>query len=192
MSDFVDPGAAVPWLIDADGAGGVGALRLGQPLPASVVELGDRELAQRYVAGYLGDGVAYEGFRLEHPPVTVVLARGPFAELDRKGHDGAPPLELLRPRALAAVREGATIAAILVHGRGLATAEGFGVGSTLRELEAAYADLRLQRVPPTFGDDRAVATTARLPGVAFCFADFDAAQVGGEVTRVDLRIADRG
>lgn len=176
---------AVPWLIDA---GGVGALRLGQPVPAGLV---DDELARRYVAGYLGDGVAYDGFRLEHPPVTIVLSRGPFAELDRKGHEGPPPLELLRPRALGAVREGATIAAILVFARGLATAEGAGVGSTLQELEQAYPDLRVHPVPPTAGGDRAVAATGQLPGVAFYFSDFDAAQVGGQVTRVDLRIPER-
>lgn len=177
--------AAVPWLIDA---GGVGSLRLGQPLPSSVV---DGDLERRYVAGYLADGVAYDGFRLEHPPVTVVLSRGPFAELDRKGHDGAPPLDLLRPRAIGAVKDGATIAAIMVHGRGLATADGLGVGSTLRELEESFRDLRLSPVPPTEGGDRAVATTKLLPGVAFFFSDFDAAQVGGPVTRVDLRIPER-
>jgi hypothetical protein len=174
---------SVPWLIDA---GGVGTLRLGQPVPAALI---DADLGGRYVAGYLGDGVAYDGFRLEHPPVTIVLSRGPFAELDRKGgHDGPLPLERLRPRALEAVREGATIRALMVHGKGLATADGHGVGSSLPELEQAYPDLQLRPVPPTAGSDRAVATTKALPGLAFFFHDFDAAQVGGQVTRVDVRI----
>jgi hypothetical protein len=175
---------SVPWLIDA---GGVGALRLGQPLPAALV---DGELERGYVAGYLGDGVAYDGFRLEHPPLTVILSRGPFEELDRRDHEGAPPLDVLRPRALAAVREGATVRALLVHGRGLATAGGLGVGSTLAELERAYPDLRVSPVPPTAGGDRAVATSRSQPGLAFFFADFDAAHVGGPVTRVDVRIPD--
>lgn len=180
--------AAVPWLIEP---GGVGTLRLGQPVPAALVT---DELETRYVAGYLADGVLYEGFRLEHPPLTIVLSRGPFAELERKGHDGPPSVEqmgVLAPRAMIAVREGATIRGLMIRGAGLATAAGLGVGSTLADLEATYPDLQLLAVPPTVGDDRCVATSKAHPGLRFFFGSFDGAHVGGVVTRVDLWIPER-
>ena len=77
----VTPPVATAWLIEP---GRVGVLQLGQPVPAALVT---DDLAAHYLARYIADAQPLDGFRLDEPPLTIVLATGPFAELDRHGQD---------------------------------------------------------------------------------------------------------
>jgi hypothetical protein len=85
-----------------------------------------------------------------------------------------------------ALREGARVRAVLVHGPGPVTGAGVGVGSRLEALKAAYPDLDLHPVPPTLGGDECVAESAALKNVRFLFASCDAARSGAPVVRVDV------
>ena len=101
----------------------VGALVLGQPIPASL----HGELERAYVAEMIADGVAIDGFRFEQPPVLAVVDGGPFAALDSAGEPAAP-VDRLRARAAAAARAGAKVTRLFVDGAGPVTAAGVGVG----------------------------------------------------------------
>lgn len=82
--------------------------------------------------------------------------------------------------------QSAKVRTIMVRGAGPATVPGVGVGSTLAELHAAYADLRWRPTPETLGNDVCVSYTASLPGVWFVFETCDKATHGARVTRVDI------
>jgi hypothetical protein len=183
MSD--GPAQPTSWLIES---GRVGDLRLGAPVPATLVTAA---LADGYHAGFVADGQAEDRFTLLDPPVTIVID-GPFAARDRDGRSSGPPsaavLPGLRQEALAAVKAGAPVVAIRIDGPGPVTASGAGVGSTLAALEAIDPALVIVDVPPTLGagGDRAVARGPSLPGVAFVFASRELARAGATVTRIDL------
>lgn len=179
--------AAPRWVI---ASGRVGALVLGQPLPP---ELATDELGARYVAAYIADGVPFDGFRFDDPPLTAAIADGPFAAQDRDGPGGPPVTEPLRAKAAVIARAGAKVTMVMIHGPGPATAAGVGVGADLAALTAAYPDLRLWPRPPTRerdGLDTCVGKTAALPGVGFVFTTCNAAKAGKPVTRVDLWMPD--
>jgi hypothetical protein len=175
VEEKIEP-AAGTWGIRA---GAVGSLEIGRPLPNSLLG-GDLETF--YAATLIADGIPWEGFRFDKPPLWVGIRGGPFAK--EASHD--PDTERLKPLAAAAARAGAKIVDLRVHAPGPATAAGVGVGSTLPALRRAYPDLSLQPTPPTFGKDECVATTPTLEGVYFLFSSCGAAESGAPVERIDL------
>jgi hypothetical protein len=162
-------------------SGAVGAIALGRPIPASLHD----QLERTYVGEMIADGVPIDGFRLDDPPVLVVIEGGPFEALTNEGNP-VPPADQLRAKAATAARGGAPVARLFVHGPGPATAAGLGVGSDLAALRAAYPDIRTHVQPPTRRDDRCAARTGSLPNVGFVFASCEAAEAGAKVVRVDL------
>jgi hypothetical protein len=176
-SEQADPAVRSPeaWQIRS---GAVGSIELGKPLPDA---LKSADLERRYVARFVADAQPFEGFRYDDPPVTVGITGGPFT-----ASEGELPIDRCRGPATAAARNGAAVRSIRVHGPGPATATAAGVGSTLAQLRAAYADLSLQVVPPTLGSDECVADTPSLPDVHFVFASCERAETGDPVARVDL------
>jgi hypothetical protein len=161
-------------------SGAVGSVELGKPLPDALTPA---DLERRYVARFIADAQPSEGFRYDDPPLTACI-EGPFA-----ASGGEQPIDLCRAPAADAARRGAAVYAIRIHGRGPITEAGAGVGSTLAQLRAAYADLSFRAVPPTLGRDECVATSPSLPGVYFLFPSCKQAVTGAAVTRVDLRSA---
>ncbi len=160
---------------------GVGRVLLGRPLPKDLVP---KDAEGSYVAGYHADGQPHEGFRLEAPPVTVFLDRGPFQRASAKGMVDPSKAKALAGKAARAARGGAKVRMVVVDSADLKTRAGVGVGSDLEALRAAYPDLRVGPVPPTFGEDECVATTSVLPAVHFHFRTCKAAEDGEGVVRV--------
>ena len=164
------------------GTGAVGAVALGRPLPKELLGEG---LEARYIARYYGDAQPLEGFRLDAPPLTVVIEGGPFAKKAAE-EPVEPTPDPYRADGAKAAREGAKVRAVLVHGPGPVTAAGVGVGTALPALKAAYPDLALRPVPQTLGGDECVADSAQLKDVRFIFASCQAAESGAPVLRIDL------
>jgi len=179
VDGFAMEHAENPDLISADG---VGRIRLGRPVPKDLLPA---DAQASYVAGYHADAQPHEGFRLETPPVTVFLDRGPFLRAARSEAVAAP-----RPafgvQAMRAAKAGAKVRMILIESAVLKTASGVGVGSDLKALESAYGDLRLFAVPPSFGGDECTAQSASIPNVFFYFKTCEAAREGGTVVRVAI------
>jgi hypothetical protein len=167
------------WRIQGDG---IGPVVLGRPLPKGLVT---RELKERYVAGYHADFQPHEGFRLTDPPVTVMFDRGPF--MRRSTKELADPNEKGLPsKMVQAAKQGALVHMIVIETPAVTTGAGVGVGTVLTSLKAAYPDIRLRSVPPTFGHDECVAAPGDLPAVHFHFRTCKAAIDGEGIVRIML------
>ena len=176
-----DAPATVVWAIQE---GRVGPVEIGKRLPDEL--LGD-DLAAHYVARYIADGQPIDAFVYETPPVLIILASGPFrTQVENTGEFVKPAVDALRAQAATAARRGAKVQAIMIRGAGPTTEAGIGVGSTLAQLQAAYADLRLVPFPETLGGDTCRASTKLLPGIGFMFATCSKAKNGAPVTRLDI------
>lgn len=179
------PPAPNRWII---AAGRVGAIELGKPLPAELVT-GD--LGDHYSADYIADAQPVDAFRFDEPPLTVYIAGGPFERKVKGGYDGPPLTDELRAKAVAAVRAGATVKMVRVHGPGPATAEGFGVGALLADLKAAYPKTFPYPRPPSDerkSDDGCTAQTSTMRGVGWVYRWCKGAEQGEAANRVDLWI----
>ena len=167
--------------------GRVGPLEVGKPLPALLLR---RDLAAHYAAAYIADAQAVDTFGFDDPPVTIILASQTFAEFERRGDSTAtgpgPATTRLRDKAAEAARRGAIVTRVMIRSAGPATETGLGVGSTLEQLQRAYADLKLQALPPTLGADQCVAVARSFPRVGFVFTNCSKAKQGEPVKRVDL------
>jgi hypothetical protein len=181
----MDDTPKIDWRI---AVGRVGPIELGKPMPGVLLDAPD--LDGHYVARFIADAQPLDGFRYDDPPLTVVLAAGPFAELDAKGHHGEPPVDRLRAKAAAAARGGVAVKSVMIHGPGPATADGLGVGSTLAEVKAVYTDVRLMPLPETLGDDVCIAYSKSNQGISFVFGNCNKANAGDPVKRVDVWIPD--
>jgi hypothetical protein len=171
----------IEWRIEE---GKVGPVELGKAIPAVLLA---PDLEAHYVARHIADAVPMDAFRFDDPPLTLVLAAGPFAEASAVGDpSGQPPTDRLRGKAAEVARGGVAVKAIMVHGAGPRTATGLGVGSTFEDIQAAYADAKLTGRPETLGGDGCVAKSKSLPGVVFVFASCAKAKQGDPVARVDL------
>jgi hypothetical protein len=160
---------------------GVGRIALGAALPKDLVP---KDASKRYVGGYHADGQAHDGFRLDAPPVTVFLDRGPFQQAAQSAPVDASKAKSLAAKAVKVLRAGAKVTLVLAESAKVKTAAGQGVGSDLKALKAAYPDLQVARVPATFGGDECVATSKKIPNVYLHFKTCAAAEKGDGVVRV--------
>jgi hypothetical protein len=179
------PPAPNRWVI---AAGRVGAIELGKPLPAELVT-GD--LGARYAADYVADAQPVDAFRFDEPPVTIYIAGGPFVRAVKGGYNGPPKTDELRAKAVAAVRAGAAVTRVMIHGPGPATAEGFGVGALYPELKATYPKTFAYPRPPSDerkNDDGCVVESSALRGVGWVYKWCKGAEKGEPANRIDLWI----
>lgn len=100
---------------------------------------------------YIADVQLFEGFEFQDPPLKVGL------DPDHK------------------------VKMIVIESNALKTNKGIGVGSSEKELHAAYPDTRLHPVPPTFGEDSCAADTKELKDVFFYFRSCEGTKVGSIV-----------
>lgn len=162
---------------------GVGRVILGHPLPRDLIP---EDAVERYLGGYHADAQTHDGFRLDAPPVTIFLDRGPFQRAARSRFLDPSESKGLASKALRALRGGAKVRMIRIESTDVKTGAGVGVGSDLKALRTAYPDLKVRPVPPTFGGDECVAATPALPAVHFHFKSCQAAEEGEGVVRVLL------
>jgi len=161
--------------------GGVGALTIGEAIPAGM-ELDPTT----YFATYVADGQPSEGFDLATPPLRAVIDGGPWVKFAANRELMEPPVDRFRDKAVTAAGKGATLRVLVIRSAELRTEAGVGVGSTLAQIEAAHGEPRVGAVPPTLGKDRCQVTVPGMPTVHFLFESCDAARDGAPATRIDV------
>ena len=139
--------------------GAVDDIFAGKPIPPA--HLDDNA---RYEARWVADAQPMEGFLIGAPPVWVTISDGPMKDVQPGPLEELTPV--LAPKALAAARAGAAVAAIVVEQPGITTEHGIGVGSSYESLRAAYGPLQLVRSPEWL--DARDHLRRELQGVARC------------------------
>ncbi len=135
------PPSLRPFLIER---GGVGPLRIGQPLPQEVL---GPDAASRYVTTFYADAQPLEGFRLEQPPLTVFVKGGPFYDVGMKDPAAPVPADMAE-RAVSVGRNGELVVQMLViTAPGLETASKVSVGSRFDQVMGAHPTAKLTVLP---------------------------------------------
>jgi hypothetical protein len=157
----------------------VGPICIGRPIPGDRLAPGAGSV---FFCRFVADAQILEGFRIGTPAVLAGLDGGACKRWGRK-NTGTPP-EARFEKAARTLAKRAKVVVIIVESRDVRARGETGVGSTLPDLRRTFPDLRIAPIPPTFGDDECVATTAREPAIRFHFRDCPAAEKGEGVTRV--------
>ncbi len=169
---------------------GVGDVLIGRPFPARLLSDVSNPIG-RYVYGFHSDAQTYEGFALPGMPVRALFATGPFSRWfneQRQPDEEVMPSKNLVNRfaieAVAAARDGAPVSWIVVDGPGVLTSNSIGVGSTYAEVMNAHPDVKMEPIPPTFGDDECYASLDPSERLLIFFHNCEKARAGGAVTRI--------
>lgn len=161
--------------------GGVGDVRIGQPIPKKYLE-DTVDPKGHYEIRWIADAQPFEAFRVGDPERLAAID-GPFM---RWGKSHAGPLEPQKfsADALRMARGGAVVTWMVIEKKGLFTRERIGVGSPFSALAAAYPGIKITRNPEWF--DSKPTCSAQSPSLAkvqFLLASCDAGG-NGEVVRI--------
>jgi hypothetical protein len=145
--------------------GGVGDLRIGQPIPAQ--HLADDEQARaRYELRWVADAQPFEAFRIG-PARVLAVFHGPFTRWAQSNAGELDPKRFV-DEAVRDARGGAPVESVVVDAAGPVTKAGIGVGSAFSDLAAAHPDAKLSRLPEWFESRPTCHVTVQaLPRVAF-------------------------
>ncbi|MBS2016333.1 MAG: hypothetical protein JST00_25845 [Deltaproteobacteria bacterium] len=161
--------------------GGVGDVRVGQPIPRRYLD-DSADLQGRYENRWVADAQPFEAFRVGAPGRLAVID-GPFARW-AKSHTGPIDPKKHVAEAVRVARAGAVVRYVVVEERGLFTRERIGVGSTFAALSAAYPSVKIEIDPEWFeAKPTCRAKTPALPNVHFLLA-FCRPSAAGEVERI--------
>ncbi|MFZ5477321.1 MAG: M20/M25/M40 family metallo-hydrolase [Myxococcota bacterium] len=163
------------WTIDETG---VGAVRVGEPIPA-----GEATVA-RYRTRLYADAQPLEGFELADPPVLATI-RGPY-ETFGYDHPGEPLPAGMAEKAVAKAKR-AKVEMIVVTDPAVGTAEGLHVGSTFGEVRAAWPDAKLTQLPGLWEEPSCLVERGRL--VLF-FAKCEGGKIGDDERVIRMVVRD--
>ncbi len=164
---------------------GVGALRLGRPVPKALLEGGEAE--RRYATSFYADAQPLEGFKLVDPAIYVVVSGGPFAKWGH-AHPGKPVPERVKKQAVKRALAGKLVVEMLVvTSPELVTAAGLRVGSTWAEVRAAIKGAAITQLPGLWEEPTCL---VRDGTIAYFFKGCGAAKALPEASPV-VRIAVR-
>ncbi len=118
-------------------------------------------------------------------PIPSTVMEGEKAPYDKVAADYLPLKGFFfKNPPIIVARKGAKVSHMIIEDQNVMTKEGIGVGTTLKKLNRTYQNVVFHAVPPTFGDDEAVAVARDMPNVKFYFKDVKSARAGGKVVRI--------
>lgn len=120
-------------------------------------------------------------------PLPAKVLKGEKQRYDRMIADFVPVkgFVLKQPPVTVVLKKG-KVYMIIIDGPGLKTADGLGLGSTLDDIRKRYQEVYFNHVPPTFGNDEAVAFSKEAPNIKFYFTDVESASKGKGAIRIML------
>jgi hypothetical protein len=145
----------------------VGALRLGEPLPKSLL---GGDLAALYRTTLYADAQPLEGFAFERPPLFATVHGGPYHDFGMAS-PGEPIPTGMPAEAASLARDGKlTVSMLVVTTPTLETSERIGVGDSFAEMQRAYPQHSVFTLPGLWEEPSCIAKPHEDSTIHFFFA----------------------
>lgn len=127
------------------GQGGLGPLRLGQPLPKSLRNA--KTLGNKYRTSIYADAQPLEGFEFQELGALAVVQGGPYARWGYAHPDQPVPASIKRQAVKAAVAGKLRVRMLVVTSPLVTTEKGLHAGQTWGEVRAALPGAKVAMLP---------------------------------------------